>query len=102
MCQNKTIKMMLFQQQQQARVDENMSNLTSASCDQASVTSSGNRAEIGTSNGFSQQYFASPPPQSQPPKKKRNLPGNPGEKSSAKPDYSATFISVIHTCMYIF
>lgn len=67
--------MMLFQQQQRV-VDENMSNLTSAS-GEASVSSSGNRAEIGTNN-FPQQYFASPP-QSQPPKKKRNLPGNPGE-----------------------
>ena len=73
-------KMMLFQQQQQqSRVDENMSNLTSAS-GEASVSSSGNRAEIGINN-FPQQYFASPTaPQSQPPKKKRNLPGNPGKK----------------------
>ncbi|KAM6585299.1 hypothetical protein CsatB_012301 [Cannabis sativa] len=76
--------MMLFQQQEErvvAVMDENnMSNLTSAaSGDQTSVSSSGNRAEIGTNNGFSHQYFASPPPhQSQPPpKKKRNLPGNP-------------------------
>ncbi|KAL5579480.1 hypothetical protein UlMin_011922 [Ulmus minor] len=64
--------MMLFQQQQKI-VDENMSNLTSAS-GEASV-SSGNRTEIGTN--YSHQYFA-PPTQTQPPaKKKRNLPGNP-------------------------
>lgn len=62
--------MMLFQQQQQA--DENMSNLTSASGDQASV-SSGTRNEIGYN-------FAPHQPQTQtqpPPKKKRNLPGHP-------------------------
>ncbi|PON96157.1 TFIIH C1-like domain containing protein [Trema orientale] len=54
-----------------------MSNLTSAS-GEASVSSSGNRAETGTNNNFPQQYFASPAPQSQPAaKKKRNLPGNP-------------------------
>ncbi|PON48155.1 TFIIH C1-like domain containing protein [Parasponia andersonii] len=71
--------MMLFQQQQQQSrvVDENMYNLTSAS-GEASVSSSGNRAETGTNNNFPQQYFASPVPQSQPAaKKKRNLPGNP-------------------------
>ncbi|KAM2061259.1 protein indeterminate-domain 7 isoform X1 [Malus sylvestris] len=67
--------MMLFQQQHsQQLVDENMSNLTSASGEAASV-SSGNRNEIGTN--FSQQFFTTPP-QAQPAlKKKRNLPGNP-------------------------
>ncbi|KAE7999100.1 hypothetical protein FH972_003577 [Carpinus fangiana] len=66
---------LMFQQQlQQPVLEENMSNLTSAS-GEASV-SSGNRTEIGTN--YSQQYFASPPTQStQPVKKKRNLPGNP-------------------------
>ncbi|XP_015890705.2 protein indeterminate-domain 7 isoform X2 [Ziziphus jujuba] len=57
-------------------MDENMSNLTSASGEAASV-SSGNRTEIGTN--YPSQYFA-PPPQTQiqpPLKKKRNLPGNP-------------------------
>ncbi|KAF5466436.1 hypothetical protein F2P56_016362 [Juglans regia] len=69
------IKGLMFQQQiQQPVLEENMSNLTSASGD-ASV-SSGNRTELG--NNYSQQHFASPPPQTQPAaKKKRNLPGNP-------------------------
>ncbi|KAJ6932470.1 protein indeterminate-domain 7 [Populus alba x Populus x berolinensis] len=67
--------LMFYQQQQQILQEENMSNLTSASGDQASV-SSGNRNETGTNYGV-QQYFA-PPAQTQPPvKKKRNLPGNP-------------------------
>lgn len=76
------MKGLLFQQQQQQQqqhqhqaVDENMSNLTSAS-GEASV-SSGNRTEIGTNYP---QYFAPPPQSSQPPKKKRNLPGNPGKQ----------------------
>ncbi|XP_028756318.1 protein indeterminate-domain 7 [Neltuma alba] len=67
--------LMFHQQQQQVVVEENMSNLTSAS-GEASV-SSGNRNEIGA-NYPPQQYFASPPTQTtQPVKKKRNLPGNP-------------------------
>lgn len=71
------MKGLLFQQQQQQQaVDENMSNLTSASGEAASV-SSGNRTEIGTNYP---QYFA-PPPQTQPLKRKRNLPGNPGNKT---------------------
>ncbi|XP_061371075.1 protein indeterminate-domain 11-like [Gastrolobium bilobum] len=62
------------QQQQQPLVEENMSNLTSASGEASA--SSGNRTEIGTS--YPQQHLASPPTQTQPPlKKKRNLPGNP-------------------------
>ncbi|XVF86815.1 hypothetical protein PTKIN_Ptkin18bG0072900 [Pterospermum kingtungense] len=62
------------QQQQQQALEENMSNLTSAS-GEASV-SSGNRTEAGTN--CPQQYFTTPsPPQTQPVKKKRNLPGNP-------------------------
>lgn len=67
---------MMFQQQQV--VEENMSNLTSAS-GEASV-SSGNRTEIGTSSSYPQvqQQYLVPPTQSQPMKKKRNLPGNPG------------------------
>ncbi|XP_010242234.1 PREDICTED: protein indeterminate-domain 7-like isoform X1 [Nelumbo nucifera] len=58
--------------QQHPAVEENMSNLTSAS-GEASV-SSGNRAETGTL--YPQQSFASPN-QTQVVKKKRNLPGNP-------------------------
>jgi len=58
------------QQQQQQVVEENMSNLTSASGEASA--SSGNRTEIGTN------YLAPPPTQTQPAKKKRNLPGNPG------------------------
>lgn len=71
------MKALQFQQQQQ--VDENMSNLTSASGDQASVSSGNRSTEIGSSN-FSQQYFPPPPPQanSQGVKRKRNQPGNPG------------------------
>lgn len=69
--------LMFPQQLQQPVMEENMSNLTSAS-GEASV-SSGNRTEIGTN--YSQQFFAPPPTQStQPLKKKRNLPGNPGLK----------------------
>ncbi|KAL6137512.1 hypothetical protein ACLB2K_062804 [Fragaria x ananassa] len=71
------MKALQFQQQQQ--VDENMSNLTSASGDQASVSSGNRSTEIGSSN-FSQQYFPPPPPQannSQGVKRKRNQPGNP-------------------------
>ncbi|XP_054784663.1 protein indeterminate-domain 7 [Prosopis cineraria] len=69
------MKGLMFHQQQQQVVEENMSNLTSAS-GEASV-SSGNRNEIGT-NYPPQQYFASTPSQAQPQvKKKRNLPGNP-------------------------
>ena len=71
----------MFQQQQV--VEENMSNLTSAS-GEASV-SSGNRTEIGTGSSYPQtqqvqQQYLVPPTQSQtqPMKKKRNLPGNPG------------------------
>lgn len=80
------MKGLMFQQQQQQAVEENMSNLTSAS-GEASV-SSGNRNEIGT-NYPPQQYFATPPTQTQTQsvKKKRNLPGNPG---------------FIHTYIYIY
>ncbi|XP_068648063.1 protein indeterminate-domain 7-like [Aristolochia californica] len=56
--------------QQQVVMEENMSNLTSAS-GEASV-SSGNRAENG--NSYQQSYASPNPP---PAKKKRNLPGNP-------------------------
>ncbi|KAK7381764.1 hypothetical protein VNO80_00311 [Phaseolus coccineus] len=61
------------QQQQQPVVEENMSNLTSASGEASA--SSGNRTEIGTN--YPQQHLAPPPTQTQPAKKKRNLPGNP-------------------------
>ena len=59
------------QQQQHMAADENMSNLTSASGDQASVSS-----------------HPLPPPA----KKKRNLPGNPGTyhlKFSSQPSIGA-------------
>ncbi|XP_018451546.1 protein indeterminate-domain 7 isoform X1 [Raphanus sativus] len=70
-------KDMLFHHQQQ-QVEENMSNLTSASGDQASV-SSGNRTETSGSNF---QYNINPNQQQEeqcpaPQKKKRNQPGNP-------------------------
>ncbi|KAK6264229.1 hypothetical protein QUC31_012359 [Theobroma cacao] len=67
------MKGLLFHDQQQQVLEENMSNLTSAS-GEASV-SSGNRAEAATN--YPQQYFSTPPPETQPAKKKRNLPGNP-------------------------
>ncbi|KAL9304362.1 hypothetical protein ACSQ67_021625 [Phaseolus vulgaris] len=63
-----------FVLKQQQVVEENMSNLTSASGEASA--SSGNRTEIGTN--YPQQYLPPPPTQTQPPKKKRNLPGNPG------------------------
>ena len=69
------MKGLLFHQQQQQGLEENMSNLTSAS-GEASV-SSGNRTEAGTN--YPQQYVSTATPQTQPVnKKKRNLPGNPG------------------------
>uniref|UniRef100_A0A1J3JPP2 Protein indeterminate-domain 11 n=2 Tax=Noccaea caerulescens TaxID=107243 RepID=A0A1J3JPP2_NOCCA len=77
--------MLLHQQVQQQ--EENMSNLTSASGDQASV-SSGNRTEASGSSYFphhqqqqeheQQQFFI---PESQPQKKRRNQPGNPDPES---------------------
>ncbi|KAF8092073.1 hypothetical protein N665_0424s0008 [Sinapis alba] len=73
-------KDLLFHQQQQ-QVEENMSNLTSASGDQASV-SSGNRTETSGSNfhyninpNQQQEEQCLVPQPSQ--KKKRNQPGNP-------------------------
>ncbi|KAM7255593.1 hypothetical protein ACFE04_008491 [Oxalis oulophora] len=60
------------EQEQQVNniVEENMSNLTSAS-NEANSVSSGNRTDLST-----YQYYDVPPP-SQPLKRKRNLPGNP-------------------------
>ncbi|KAG5248626.1 zinc finger protein [Salix suchowensis] len=72
------MKSLVFhEQQKQILQEENLSNLTSASGDQASV-SSGNRNETETNYGVQAQHFA-PPAQTQAPvlKKKRNLPGNP-------------------------
>lgn len=76
------IKGFMSQQEQQSLVvEENMSNLTSAS-GEASANSSGNRTEVDAK--FSQQYFASSQTQTHdetPAKKRRNLPGNPGSFS---------------------
>lgn len=63
-------------------MEENMSNLTSASGDQTSVSSGANinRAEIdGGGCGIYHPHHYFPPHQTDqpPPKKKRNLPGNP-------------------------
>ncbi|KAE9467927.1 hypothetical protein C3L33_00162, partial [Rhododendron williamsianum] len=63
----------LLSQQQNPGVEENMSNLTSAS-GEASVSSGNIRAESGSI--FPHQYFA-PNQTQQAVKKKRNLPGNP-------------------------
>ncbi|KAL0717169.1 hypothetical protein Bca4012_066491 [Brassica carinata] len=76
---------MLPHQQVQQQEEENMSNLTSASGDQASV-SSGTRTEASGSNYFSnhQQQQGQHQliiPQSQPQKKRRNQPGNPDPES---------------------
>ncbi|XP_018441379.1 protein indeterminate-domain 11-like isoform X1 [Raphanus sativus] len=75
----------LLHQQVHQQQEENMSNLTSASGDQASV-SSGNRTEVSGSNYFphhhqqeEQQQFIVP--ESQPQKKRRNQPGNPDPES---------------------
>jgi hypothetical protein len=76
------IKGFMSQQEQQSLVvEENMSNLTSAS-GEASANSSGNRTEVDAK--FSQEYFASSQTQTHdetPAKKRRNLPGNPGSFS---------------------
>lgn len=65
------IKSLLFQQQAQA-MEENLSNLTSASGEASAC--SGNRSDQLPVDYSGGQYFSVPPP----PKKKRNLPGNPG------------------------
>ncbi|XP_006296703.2 protein indeterminate-domain 11 isoform X1 [Capsella rubella] len=77
--------MLLHQHHHQPQQDENMSNLTSASGDQASV-SSGNITEASGSNYFphhqqqqQQEQFCLP--DSQPQKKRRNQPGNPDPES---------------------
>ncbi|CAN8259443.1 unnamed protein product [Cochlearia groenlandica] len=78
--------MLLYQQQDQ----ENMSNLTSASGEQAASVSSGNRTEPSGSNYFMlhQQQQQQEQEQehmfvqeSQPQKKRRNQPGNPDPES---------------------
>ncbi|XVF25139.1 hypothetical protein REPUB_Repub13aG0187900 [Reevesia pubescens] len=70
------MKGLLFHHQQEQVLEENMSNLTSAS-GEASVSSGNIRTEAGT-NYPPQQYFSTtPPPQTQQVKRKRNLPGNP-------------------------
>ncbi|XP_039049508.1 protein indeterminate-domain 7-like isoform X2 [Hibiscus syriacus] len=71
------MKGLLFhQQQQQTQVlEENMSNLTSASASGEASVSSGSRMEAGSS--YPQRNFTIQQPQAQPVKRKRNLPGNP-------------------------
>ncbi|XAR69243.1 hypothetical protein NMG60_11000756 [Bertholletia excelsa] len=56
-------------------LDDNMSNLTSASNETISLTSS-SRNEVGTA-AYPQQHSLVSPNQPPPAKKKRNLPGNP-------------------------
>lgn len=63
----------LSQQQQQVVMEENLSNLTSASGEATASVSSANK------NEFPNQYFTPQTQQPPPPKKKRNLPGNPGK-----------------------
>ncbi|XP_023525781.1 protein indeterminate-domain 7-like [Cucurbita pepo subsp. pepo] len=63
------IKSLLFQAQ---AMEENLSNLTSASGEASSC--SGNRSDQIPTNYSGGNYFSAPPP---PPKRKRNLPGNP-------------------------
>lgn len=55
-------------------VEENMSNLTSASGEVSA--SSGSRVETGPM--YTQQSFSSSTNEAPPPKRKRSLPGNPG------------------------
>ena len=86
-----------FVLKQQQVVEENMSNLTSASGEASA--SSGNRTEIGTN--YPQQYLPPPPTQTQPPKKKRNLPGNPGlfsyvPYSNSKPHFLCLWLIHIY------
>lgn len=97
-------------QQVQHQQDENMSNLTSASGDQASV-SSGNITEASGSNYFphhqqqqqeqeqQQQLYV---PDSQPQKKRRNQPGNPGlsEKKNNITNFLLGF-GLIHYSNYL-
>lgn len=64
------MKGVIFQPSQQVHLEENMSNLTSAS-GEASGSSGNRNNDVGNGNLY-------PPTQSEPPlKKKRNLPGNP-------------------------
>lgn len=68
----------LVTQQSHPLVEENVSNLTSAS-GEASVSSSTNKNDSGVM--YPSQYFPPANDQSQPQlvKKKRNQPGNPGK-----------------------
>jgi hypothetical protein len=90
------VKGFMFQQQQQQPqqqqvMEENMSNLTSAS---------GEASEIGTS--YSQEQYLAPPTQTV--KKKRNLPGNPGLFSTSFFNFILkikTFFSLINMSLII-
>lgn len=85
----------LVVQQPQSMVEENMSNLTSAS-NEASA-SSVSRNDNGGSI-YQQQYFVaqnqSQVTQPQPVKKKRNLPGNPGV-------IKIQFLSTLSICLVL-
>jgi hypothetical protein len=79
-------------------MDENMSNLTSASGEVSA--SSGSRIETGAI--YPQHSFDST--NQPPPKKKKSFPGNPGFKSSRPSDISWLQIKVaiyIHSCSII-
>ncbi|KAG7036430.1 Protein indeterminate-domain 11 [Cucurbita argyrosperma subsp. argyrosperma] len=76
------IKSLLFQAQ---AMEENLSNLTSASGEASSC--SGNRSDQIPTNYSGGNYFSAPPPP--PPKRKRNLPGNPEHQN---PQSSTNFI----------
>ncbi|GAA0151205.1 non-receptor serine/threonine protein kinase [Lithospermum erythrorhizon] len=76
--------MIIQQEEQQVHLEDNMSNLTSASAE-ASGSSGTRNEDINGGLLYTQQYYLSTPPpiqtHSQPAKKKRNLPGNPDPDS---------------------
>lgn len=88
--------------------DDSMSNLTSAS-NEASISSTNNRIEIGSALYPQLQNIQTQPPSN---KKKRNLPGNPGTYTITPyvPSYlaqlefreSIIYFSLIRILLYIF
>ena len=68
-------------------LDDNMSNLTSAS-NEASISSSNRNEVMGCGTLYPQA-----PNQPPPPKKKRNLPGNPGTYHLVIYDYPSLFLN---------